>query len=388
MLSKIAIATVLCLFWTRQTLGFSASTTPIPLVSPATGLPNEFYTWKEGQQIRYQCSGPKDGPPVLLVHGLFVNSDHWRKSLKELADQGYRTYALDLIGCGYSDKPPADSEVAKRIDGEVWRFEKDLLLPSVLPDISLGTAGGGENRRLANVDLRHPLQSPYNFYTWSDVLTDFTRDLILPSSTKHQQVAMVCNSIGTISTLQAVMDASDLYNGVFVVCPNFRELHSAEMPFPSISMPVLRSVQSLLRKYGQNAFDALAKPDTVKQILKEPYARTDAIDDTLVKVLLDPLLTPGASKVVFDTLSYSAGPLPEQQLAMFPSDKPVWVCYGEYSDSSYSVHALHIAKEIVSQVFVFFVCLTQDTRILGHLLHALKHSHNYLQSSVCKDLTM
>ena len=48
-------------------------------------------------------------------------------------------------------------------------------------------------------------------------------------------------------------------------------------------------------------------------------------------VLLDPLLTKGADEVVFDTLSYSAGPLPEQQLSSpdFPSDVPVWVVYGK-----------------------------------------------------------
>jgi hypothetical protein len=40
-------------------------------------------------------------------------------------------------------------------------------------------------------------------------------------------------------------------------------------------------------------------------ILKVPYAVKTAVDAVLVKVLLDPLLTPGASQVVFDTLSYS-----------------------------------------------------------------------------------
>ena len=96
-------------------------------------------------------------------------------------------------------------------------------------------------------------------------------------------------------------------------------------------MPVLRQVQRLLRsQYGQKLFDAAATPKTVKQILMEPYAVTSAVDDTLVEVLLDPLLTPGASKVVFDTLSYSAGPLPEQQLQSnsFPSNIPVWIGYG------------------------------------------------------------
>ena len=54
------------------------------------------------------------------------------------------------------------------------------------------------------------------------------------------------------------------------------------------------------------------------------------MDDELVSVLLHPLLTEGADDVVFDTLSYSAGPLPEQQLSSpdFP-DVPVWVTYGQ-----------------------------------------------------------
>jgi pimeloyl-ACP methyl ester carboxylesterase len=97
-------------------------------------------------------------------------------------------------------------------------------------------------------------------------------------------------------------------------------------------MPLIRTVQRLLRNRGKGLFDSLAKPDTVSQILLEPYAITEAVDDILVDVLLTPLLEPGACDVVFDTLSYSAGPLPEQQLsdARFPAEScPVWVGYGD-----------------------------------------------------------
>jgi len=328
----------------------------IPSISPATGLPNQLYTWKEGQNIRYQCCGPTDGPPVLLVHGLFVNCDHWRKTLPALGQAGYRAYAIDLLGCGYSDKPAIGSAVAERLCGEVFRFETEIITaptttngnednnvekdnmksrirPAILKQIPLGSAQGGTVKRVVDIDLRHPVRSPYNFFTWCDLLTDFTKDVILraaaSTSTSQPQVTLVSNSIGTISSLQTVMETPDLFNGVFIISPNFRELHSAEMPFPSLTMPVIRTVQRLLRKYGQVAYDALAKPATVKRILQEPYARTEAVDDTLVQVLLDPLLQPGASAVIFDTLSYSAGPLPEQQLSMFPQDKPVWIGYGQ-----------------------------------------------------------
>lgn len=297
-----------------------------PAISPATGLPNQFYTWKEGVKIRYQCNGPVDGEPILLVHGLFVNADHWRKALVELGNSGYRVYAVDLLGYGYSDRPAMGSHVSQKIDGEIRRFND---APSILKGVPLGTSQGGSAKRMVDIDLRHPLGSHYNFFTWADLLTDFARDVIVSTASKpHSAVTLMCNSIGTTSSLQALMDAPDLFRGVFVVCPNFRELHSAEVPVPSVVMPFLQAFQGLLRKYGQALFDAAATPSVVKQILQKPYARIDAVDDTLVQVLLDPLLTPSASHVVFDTLSYSAGPLPEQQLGMLPPGKPVWICYG------------------------------------------------------------
>jgi pimeloyl-ACP methyl ester carboxylesterase len=319
----LATAALLC--WASVS-GYSPPV--VPPVSPATGLPNKIYNWRADQQIRYQVAGPEDGTPVVLVHGLFVNSDHWRHTLKGLADEGYRAYALDLWGCGYSSKPPFDSVEAKSVDGE-RRFllgGDDEEEDAILRNVPLGTASGRETR-LVDVELRHPLRSPYNFYTWSELVIDFCENVV-HVDTDHP-VTLVANSIGCITAWQAVLDKPQLFKGVFAISPNFRELHSAEVSAPMITMPVVRCIQGALRAKGQGLFDALAKPDIVKKILKEPYAVTDAVDDTLVKVLLDPLLTEGASNVVFDTLSYSAGPLPEQQLSEFSQEKPVWVCYGK-----------------------------------------------------------
>jgi pimeloyl-ACP methyl ester carboxylesterase len=121
---------------------------------------------------------------------------------------------------------------------------------------------------------------------------------------------------------------------------------------------------------GQPLFDAAAKPDIVRDILKVPYAVKDAVDNELVQVLLDPLLTPGASNVVFDTLSYSAGPLPEPQLQQLSkvynntlSNLPVWICYG--SDDPWTpgrrVDALESNYHVVQKV----VCLPG----VGHCPH-------------------
>jgi len=310
-----------------------------PPISPATGLKNEVYEWRN-QKIRYQVAGDPNSPhTAVLVHGLFVNSDHWRKTLSFLGENGYRAYAIDLLGCGYSSKPPRDSPDAKLVCGESRRFDapsmdlisEDAFESFAVKDVKLGTANGGF-RTNVDVELRHPLKSCYNFFTWADQIIDFTKDVVhceSSDSATGKSTTLVCNSIGTISSFQAALDDPDLFDGVFVVNPNFRELHVSEIPFPTISMPFVRAVQGLLRTKGYGLFEALAKPDTVKEILKEPYHVTDAVDETLVQVLLDPLLTEGAADVVFDTLSYSAGPLPEQQLQDEKFKKPVWVCYGE-----------------------------------------------------------
>lgn len=57
-------------------------------------------------QIRYQALNETGtGPSVVLVHGLFVNADHWRRNMQPLADAGYRVYAIDLLGCGFPRFP-------------------------------------------------------------------------------------------------------------------------------------------------------------------------------------------------------------------------------------------------------------------------------------------
>lgn len=45
-----------------------------------------------------------------------------------------------------------------------------------------------------------------------------------------ERATLVCNSIGSISGLQAAVDRPDIVDGVLIVNPNFRELHSAEQP--------------------------------------------------------------------------------------------------------------------------------------------------------------
>ncbi|MDH4209682.1 MAG: alpha/beta fold hydrolase, partial [Anaerolineae bacterium] len=55
----------------------------------------------DGRCIRYWGEGT--GENVLLVHGLACSIEFWRYNVGPLAAQ-YRVYAMDLPGCGRSDK--------------------------------------------------------------------------------------------------------------------------------------------------------------------------------------------------------------------------------------------------------------------------------------------
>lgn len=232
-----------------------------------------------------------------------------------LAAEGMRVFAIDLLGYGYSSKPDPLGEEAAHLNGENGRGLEE-------PMAELGTSWGG--RRMVRVAQRHPLGSAYNFFTWSEQLCDFIEQVV-----EADEAALVCNSIGSISGLQAAVDHPELVKGVMIVNPNFRELHVAEQPPPL--RPLTAAVQRFLREspWGKRLFDSLAKPSTVKRILMEPYHDAQQVTDELVDVLLTPLLTTGAAEVVFDTLSYSAGPLPEQLLQDSRLRQPVWVCWGE-----------------------------------------------------------
>ena len=120
-----------------------------------------------------------------------------------------------LTGNGYSSKPkPCDPSLLS-ISGENGRAD----VPLGLNNIELGTAKGGS--RVSDIQLAHPLGSIYNFYTWAEQITEFVEEVIKPSDGK---VSLVCNSIGTISSLQASIDRPDIFDSCFIINPNFREL--------------------------------------------------------------------------------------------------------------------------------------------------------------------
>ena len=56
-------------------------------------------------RLHYVDEGPRDGAPVLFLHGNPTWSYFWRRPIAELSARGHRCVTLDHMGFGRSDKP-------------------------------------------------------------------------------------------------------------------------------------------------------------------------------------------------------------------------------------------------------------------------------------------
>lgn len=81
------------------------------------------------------------GPPVLLIHGMAASLHDWDKLIPELASNGYRAYALDLLGHGESSKPRDKDQYRLETLFDFlaeWIDSLELEMPPVLVGHSLG----------------------------------------------------------------------------------------------------------------------------------------------------------------------------------------------------------------------------------------------------------
>jgi pimeloyl-ACP methyl ester carboxylesterase len=121
--------------------------------------PGRFVELSHGP-VHYLDEGPREGRPVVLVHGFSVPSYTWDRTAEALAGRGFRVIRYDLYGRGYSARP----DVA--YDPKLFVDQLDELLdalqlsgPVDLVGLSMGGAIGaaftaerpGRVRRLALV---------------------------------------------------------------------------------------------------------------------------------------------------------------------------------------------------------------------------------------------
>lgn len=77
---------------------------------PDYPFPPHYHEVMPGLRLHYVDEGPRDGKPVLMLHGEPSWSYLYRFMIPPVAAAGLRVLAPDLIGFGKSDKPAAQSD--------------------------------------------------------------------------------------------------------------------------------------------------------------------------------------------------------------------------------------------------------------------------------------
>lgn len=262
-----SISLLLFIFFVHFIYGSSVSTTTSARIKSMN-----YHSWKTSfagpVSVRYIKSTPANPfssigkSPVLCLHGFGGNADQFRKNLPILSEGGYSSYAMDLLGYGYSDKP--------------------------------------------NPKLREKNEI-YNFENWADQAVNFITEVI------REPTYIVANSVGGCVALQAAVQSPSLVKGVVLIDISLRMLHvKKQSPF---ARPIVKVIQDTLREtnVGPYFFKQVAEKKALKNILTQAYA--GPIDDETVDIILQPGLQPGATDVFLDFISYSGGPLPEELLA-------------------------------------------------------------------------
>jgi pimeloyl-ACP methyl ester carboxylesterase len=207
--------------------------------------------------MRYKVSKPLEirgeKDPVLCIHGFGGNADQFRKNMPVLAADGHESYAMDLLGYGYSDKPNPKS---------------------------------------------YQVNSLYNFENWADQAVSFIENVV------QKPTVLVCNSVGGVVGLQAAVTRPDLIKGVVLMNISLRMLHVKKQP--PIQRPLTSLLQTTLREtgIGKAFFEQVARPEALRNILRQAYADPTAVDDETLEIILKPGLQPGAAEVFLDFISY------------------------------------------------------------------------------------
>lgn len=180
-------------------------------------------------RVHYFVGG--HGTPLLLIHGLGGRSEDWTPEMPAYAENGFRVYAIDLLGCGRTDRP----EIAYTIGEQVGLIEEFLATVHVEKvDVVGWSMGGWVTLEFA---LQHPQQVNRLVAMDSPGLkfkTGLTPEILEP------------DTVPQLKRMEAVLLARQLYIPGFIQRDLLRMMER--------NRPVVRrTLESLVREQGDFA---------------------------------------------------------------------------------------------------------------------------------------
>ncbi|MEB3827249.1 alpha/beta fold hydrolase [Phormidium sp. CCY1219] len=267
-----------------------------------TQLEKQTWTWR-GHQIKYSIRG--EGQPLVLIHGFGASIGHWRKNIPVLAENGYRVFAIDLLGFGDSDKPPLE----------------------------------------------------YTLELWQALLKDFWEEQI------REPAVFIGNSIGALLSLMIVADSPEIAaGGVLLNCAGGLNHRPEELN------PPLRVVMGMFAKLvnsptvGPFLFNRIRQKHRIRRTLRQVYRNPEAVCDELVDLLYEPSCHAGAQKVFASILTAPAGKPPVEFLPKL--QRPLLVLWGA-DDPWTAIAGGRIFEEFANTQAIEFVSIPNT----GHCPH-------------------
>jgi pimeloyl-ACP methyl ester carboxylesterase len=240
---------------------------PSLAIPKAMPISPKIWHWR-GFDVNYAVQG--DGDPLLLIHGFGASIGHWRKNIPALVEQGYRVYALDLLGFGASEKP----------------------------------------------------NLYYSLELWQGLIQDFWTTHI------QQPMVVVGNSIGALLSLMLLADAPELTRGGILLNVAGGLNHRPEdlnAPLRIVMGTFVRVVSNPI--VGSLLFNQVRQRSRIRNTLKQVYGNHAAITDELVEILYQPSCDRGAQKVFASILTAPPGPRIQDLLPRI--QHPLLVLWGE-----------------------------------------------------------
>ncbi|HTU52109.1 MAG TPA: alpha/beta hydrolase [Acidobacteriaceae bacterium] len=180
-------------------------------------------------RVHYFVGG--HGTPLLLIHGLGARSEDWTPEMLAYAKNGFRVYAIDLLGCGRTDRP----DIAYTIGEQVELIQGFLSAVRVEKADVIGWSMGGWIA--TEFALQHPQRVNRLVAMDSAGLkfkTDLSPDILEP------------DTVSQLERLEAVLMAHQYYIPRFVQRDLLRTMKSNRRV-------VHRTLESLLREEGDFA---------------------------------------------------------------------------------------------------------------------------------------
>ncbi|NES81680.1 MAG: alpha/beta fold hydrolase [Moorea sp. SIO2B7] len=229
----------------------------------------DYWTWR-GHSIYYVKAGDRQTgrPPLLLIHAFGASTDHWRKNIAQLK-QEFEVWAIDLLGCGRSNKPDL------QYTGNLWRDQVHDFITEVIgqPVMLVGHSLGGYVALY--VAVQHPSSA---------------KGLIL------------LNSAGVFSDIQPKKQSL------------FAKIRNAIFSQPWVIY--------LLFQYWR-------RPSMLRKILKKTYLEHNAVTDDLVENIYRPACDKGAAKVFVSVAKIKTPPGEKIDVLLKKLNFPLLLLWGE-----------------------------------------------------------